>query len=244
MAQNLKKYQKKADYSYTLGAFPTFELLKYRPEKVRNIYLHSQMDSEETREKLSQLCEAAGVRLTVSDKTVEKLRDKENCFIIGVFDKYEDELKQETDHIVLVNPSDMGNLGTILRTSLGFGLHDIAIIEPAADRFNPKVLRASMGAAFHQRVRSFESFAAYEEAFGKGRTLYPFVLRGKQYLQELKRDPEERFALIFGNEATGLPPEFEDRENSLTIRQSQEVDSFNLSMAVGMAVYEFTRSRK
>lgn len=241
MAQNIKKYQKKAEYSYTLGAFPTMELLQNRPELVRMVYLHSQMDSPELKEKLEELCKAKRIRLTVSDKTVEKLRDKENCFCIGLFDKQEGVLARDQDHIVLVNPSDMGNVGTILRTALGFGLHDIAIIEPAADVFNPKVIRSSMGALFHQRVQSFESFAEYEKAYGKGRLLYPFVLHGHHVLQELSVPRGERFALIFGNEATGLPKEFEAFEHSVTIRQSDEVDSFNLSMAAGMAIYEFTR---
>ena len=70
--------------------------------------------------------------------------------------------------------------------------------------------------------------------------MYPFVLHGKTVLQELKRPEKERYALIFGNEATGLPLVFESMEHSVTIRQSPEVDSFNLSLAVGMAVYKFT----
>ena len=240
MAQAIKKYQKKAEYSFTFGAFPTFELLKNKPEAVRGVYVHSRMDSPETFEKLKSLCDMAGVRLTVSDKQVERLREKDSVLIIGVFDKYQSILQPDADHVVLVNPSDMGNLGTILRTCLGFAIHDVAIIEPAADVFNPKVVRSSMGALFRQRVMLFPDFATYEQQYGKNRTLYPFVLHGRTVLQELKRPAEERYALIFGNEATGLPPEFESMEHSVTIRQSAEVDSFNLSLAVGMAVYKFT----
>lgn len=240
MAQSLKKYQKKAEYSFTFGAFPTFELLKNRPEQVRAVYVHSRMDNEETMQKLETLCARTGIRLVISDKQVERLREKDSVLIIGVFEKYTSALQQDTNHVVLVNPSDMGNLGTILRTCLGFGIHDIAIIEPAADVFNPKVVRSSMGAMFRQRVSLYPDFQKYERQYGQGRTLYPFVLHGRHVLQELARPQNERYALIFGNEATGLPAAFADMEHSVTIRQSAEVDSFNLSLAVGMAVYKFT----
>lgn len=47
-------------------------------------------------------------------------------------------------HVVLHNPSDVGNVGTILRSALGFGFRDVAIIRPGVDPFDPRVLRASM----------------------------------------------------------------------------------------------------
>jgi len=36
-------------------------------------------------------------------------------------------------HVVLINPSDSENLGTILRTGLGFGFRDYVIINPDVD---------------------------------------------------------------------------------------------------------------
>lgn len=62
---------------------------------------------------------------------------------------------------MLHHPSDSGNLGTILRTALGFGLKNIAIIRPAVDSDDPRVVRASMGAAFSLNIRHFDSFEQY-----------------------------------------------------------------------------------
>ena len=39
-------------------------------------------------------------------------------------------------------------MGTIMWSCLGFGMKDIAIIRPAVDAFDPKCIRASMGAFF------------------------------------------------------------------------------------------------
>jgi TrmH family RNA methyltransferase len=240
MAQALKKYMKKFPYSYTLGAFPTFELVKNQPQQVEAVYLHSMMDSPTLDQEIRQLCAEKHVRCIVNDKIVEKLREKENCFVIGVFNKYEQQLEKDTNHIVLVNPSDMGNMGTIMRTSLGFGIRDLAIIQPAVDIFNPKVLRASMGAVFQMNCRYYNSFDEYVAECGE-RSMYPFMLGGTKYLQDFHHDSSRKFSLIFGNEATGLDPSFKNVGEPIMIRHNNKIDSLNLSMAVGIALYEFTK---
>ena len=58
----------------------------------------------------------------------------------------------------------MGNLGTILRSCLGFGMKDIAIIKPGVDIFDPKVVRASMGSIFSLNISYFNSFEDYKNA--------------------------------------------------------------------------------
>ena len=68
---------------------------------------------------------------------------------------------QEGNHVVLVNPGDMGNMGTIMRTMLGFNYYNLAIIRPGVDVFDPRVLRASMGAMFHLNIEYFDSFEDY-----------------------------------------------------------------------------------
>ncbi|MCR5374082.1 MAG: TrmH family RNA methyltransferase [Lachnospiraceae bacterium] len=235
-----KKYQSKFDYSYTLGAFPTIELLKNKPDKVIKVLIHPDMNSEEQLSILTELCNKSNIPLITAKVEVERLRDKENIFCIGIFNKYDEKLADSKGHVVLVNPGDMGNLGTIIRTSIGFGIKDIAIIEPAADIFNPKVVRASMGALFQLRFRRYSSFNEYENDTSN-RVFYSFMLKGATDLQKLNRNKDEKFSLIFGNEATGLPDEFMEKGIGVFIRHEKTIDSLNLSMACGIALYEFTK---
>jgi len=58
------------------------------------------------------------------------------------------ELEKEENHIVLVEPRNMGNVGTIIRTMLGFGYRNLVMIGPAVDIFDPMVIRSTMGALF------------------------------------------------------------------------------------------------
>lgn len=240
----LKKYSKKSDYSYTLGAFPTIELLKNKPEHVLRVMFHSDMNSDRQAEIIHALCQKHGILCEVQDRLVEKLRDKENCYVIGVFEKFSGKLTQDDNHLVLVNPSDMGNIGTIIRTSIGFYVRNLAIIEPAVDIFNPKVVRASMGAIFRVNFQHFGSFAEYQREYGEKHDIYPFMLTGAVPLQSYIPSQDRNFALVFGNEATGLPEEFAGFGQSILIENSDEVDSLNLSIAVACGLYEFTKKRR
>ncbi|MCF0117219.1 MAG: TrmH family RNA methyltransferase, partial [Bacilli bacterium] len=177
-------------------------------------------------------------KIEINDKLINKLSDKENCFIIGIFYKYVDRLNGDANHLLLDNPSNMGNLGTIIRSALGFGFHDIAIIKPGVDIFNPKVIRGSMGAIFASNIQYFNSFEEYQKEYHNHRC-YSFMLQAKTTLQEANFE-KCLSTLIFGNEATGLDAKYLSI-NSLIITHSNAIDSLNLPTAVGIALYEFNK---
>ena len=236
-----KRYNDKAEYSYCFGPFPTFELIENRPQEAIEVLYHSQT-SDAIRNKLQSICQRQGIPCEQNDKVIQRIRDKENCLVVGVFKKHESVLAMDRPHVVLVNPSDMGNLGTIVRTAVGFGLPDLAIIRPGAAICHPKTVRASMGSLFRLNFQYFDSFAEYKSAYGEGRNMYPFMLKGSVGLDQLQRNKGELYSLVFGNEATGLPDEFLQEGQSVRIRHTDNIDSLNLSLAAGIAIYEFTKA--
>lgn len=229
-----KRYRKEDAVSYALGITLTFELLKYRAAQVSRIFIHSAMKSGDTLDRLLHICQERRIEVVYTDKIFHVLSQKENCYVIGEFHKYTGNLQQNHSHVVLVNPSNSGNLGTIMRSALGFGLEQIAVIRPAVDAFDPKVVRASMGAIFSTEFVYFDSFTEYREQFGK-REMYPFMLDGAVPLQEICS--QGTFSLIFGNEATGLPREFADIGTPVVIPHSSRIDSLNLPIAASIAMY-------
>lgn len=236
----LEAYSHNLPYSYSPGLFPSHALLDARPEAVRRLLVRSDgMQSEGVRA-LMDKCDALKVRTEIADRALERISRKENCYAALVFDKYECTLEASGNHIVLHNPSDMGNLGTILRACLGFGLRDLAIIRPAADVFDPRVVRASMGALFSMRVSLWDSFDAYRTAYPE-HALYPFMLDGSLPLPQARKNRCEPYALVFGNEATGLPASFAAMGHPVRIPHSDAIDSLNLAVAVSIAAYAFTQ---
>ena len=233
----MKTYSKTDATSYTLGAFPTFELLKNRPQTVREILFHDKLIVNYQINALFVLAKSLNIPVTNNSKLVEKLANKENTFIIGVFDKYDCQLNPSANHIALVHPSDMGNLGTIFRASLGFNYRDVAIIGEHADYFNPKVVRASMGAIFSLNVCHFDSYEQYTEAYA--RQSYPFMLVDNAAPLTSLIKVATPHTLVFGNEATGLPHEFASIGQPVVISHSDSIDSLNLPTAVGIGLFYF-----
>ena len=234
----IQKYKRDLDFSYALGATLTFELLKNAPHLARRVYISSSTDITPAITELLDMCKKHDVPVEKNDKAFNILSPKGNCFVIGEFKKYSIELDAGS-HIVLVNPSDAGNLGTILRTATGFGLTNIAIIRPAVDFYDPKAIRASMGAAFHINIEYFDSIEEYKKKFPEN-NLYAFMLTASVSIHTVDR--EEPFSLLFGNEATGLPDEYADFCNSVIIPHSDNIDSLNLPIAASIAMYEFTKN--
>jgi len=234
----MKRYRREDEVSYALGITLTFELLNYASEHAVRVYIHSQMQRGESFDKLEALCRKNNIPMEFSDKPFNILSQKENCYVIGEFKKFHRKVNKASSHVVLNNPSNAGNMGTIMRSAAGFGITDLVIITPAVDEFDPKTVRASMGALFRLNISVFDSFDAYASEYGN-REMYPFMLKAKKKLSEL--EVKKPFSLIFGNEATGLPDSFLEVGTSVIIPHSDRIDSLNLPIAASIALYEATK---
>lgn len=238
---NMFKYEKDGLTSYALGTQATFYLLEAKPEIAKRIYISPKQVRDETYERLIALAKANKIPVIENNEKIFKdLSGKENTMVIGEFLKEESPLDPLASHVLLVNPSNAGNLGSIFRSLVGFGLKDIALITPCVDPFDPKVVRASMGALFHLNLHRYKDFESYHLDAGE-RSFFPFLLKAKTLLQD--HPSSECFTLIFGNEATGLPDSFYEVGTPLKIPQTELIDSLNLNNAVAISLYEFQKGK-
>ncbi len=235
-----KEYKKDTDYSYASGVFATLELLNTRPKDVIRVFLSRQGGKNRGQLEIQELCRKYSIPTEWADGLITKLSHSENCYALGVFKKYNSELRGQSselrrNHVVLVNPSDMGNMGTIIRTMVGFGFTDLAIIRPGVDIFDPKVIRASTGAFFKINFQYFNNFEEYQKSFPEYK-IYSLMLTGAKDLSQIKF--EKPFSLVFGNEGSGLPDNFLKYGTSIKITHSEEIDSLNLSVVVGITLFK------
>ena len=235
----LTAYKRELDYSYAPGFFPTIEALTHAPERVRRVLISSQAASDGL-QRVSELCQEHSIRIETADKVLSRLSGKDNCYAAAVFSKEQSQLNASAPHLVLHHPSDAGNLGTMLRTALGFGYLDIALIRPCTDVFNPHVVRASMGALFSLRIHEYDCFEDYRALY-PDHQLYPFMLKGSVPLSQAADHPGSPFALIFGNEGSGLPDSFLTCGTPVRIPHSSSIDSLNLSIAAAIGMYEMKK---
>lgn len=238
-----KSYNKNFGYSYCFGAFPVIELINFHPEIVLKVFISSSFKQSPDNINIFEICKCKNISIEINDKIFDRLSPKDNCFVIGVFKKYSAMLDIDSSHVVLVNPSNAGNLGTIIRTMVGFEINNLAIVRPGVDIFEPKVIRASMGALFKIKFKYYERFSDYKDCF-RDHKMYTFMLNGKSSMKHVKHNSDKRFSLIFGNEACGLPADYLNIGNSIVINHSHQIDSLALPIAFGIGAYEFYKNNK
>jgi TrmH family RNA methyltransferase len=231
----IKRYQKEFTYSYAFGAYPVIELLKSHPESVLKVLFKEDSFKDGNIPAIQKECEKRNIHTQINNKLIDKISVKENTYVVGVFKKYASKIKEDENHIVLVNPSNTGNLGTILRTMLGFNFKNLAIIKPAVDIFDPLVVRASMGAVFGINFEYFNNIEEYVSKFSSHH-LYPFMLNGKSSVENVKF--VKPYSIIHGNESKGLDEKYLELGESVYIPHSKDIDSLNLSIAAGISMWE------
>lgn len=148
--------------------------------------------------------------------------------------------------VVLDRLSDPGNLGTILRSAEAAGADVIVLTPDSVDVYNPKVVRASASAIFHVPVVT----ATLEEVAAGGLTLLgstSHAFPGRTVVAHTAADLTGRVAIVMGNEAAGLPDEWNDDVGPidvwLTIPHLGRTESLNVAMATTVLVFEAARQR-
>ncbi|MGD0523337.1 MAG: TrmH family RNA methyltransferase [Candidatus Microgenomates bacterium] len=229
----VKNYDTKDSTSFTYGVYPTLELFEYRPEAINQVIYSSKGERNTGLEKIIILCQENKIPIAENDKLVDQFSGTENAYVIGIFNKYESAIKDKENHLVLVGPRDMGNLGTIIRTMVAFDFDNLAIVRPAADIFNPKAIRASMGELFQINFAYFNNFSDYQNKFKNN--YYPLMTNGQKNFETIiLKSP---YSVIFGSESAGLDNNYLNLGTSLKIHQSEKTDSLNLATAVGIVLH-------
>ena len=231
----IKKYLKKLPYTYAFGFHSVLELLRVKPTRVVKVLFKNESNRFKETNQIRFLCQQNRIGYEFNNRLVDKIAPKKNTYAVGIFEKYEDELDPTANHIVLVNPSDFGNLGTIIRSMAAFGFSNLCMIKPAADIFDPKVISTTTGALFRIKFKHFNSFDEYVDQF-EFHHCFLFKLDGDKKLKSTRFNAP--FSLVFGHETRGLDAEFDNFGTTVRIKQSEETDSLNLAVSASIAMYK------
>ena len=236
----LRNYDKNQSNSYCLGVYPTIELFKYKPESIIEVFVNPKGQNNLGVKEILKLADKHNVRVEEGQKVLMRLSGKENVYAGARFSKYTAPLADDKPHVVLVNPENMGNLGTIIRTMHAFGYRNLALTRPAIDIFDPKVIRASMGSAFAVNFEYFDKLTDYVTKYG--RELYLFTPKGNTTMEELtqkKLNSPEKSSFVFGSESSGFSAKELALGENVKINFSKDIDSLNLSIAAGIVLHSF-----
>jgi TrmH family RNA methyltransferase len=151
-----------------------------------------------------------------------------------------DDLAGASFVVVGARLADPGNMGTILRTAEAAGADGVVLTPESVDVWNPKVVRASAGAAFHLPVVEGPTL---EELQSLGLPLVATVVEGGEPYDE--RDWTAPAAVVLGSEAHGLASaELAACRDRVSIPHAGRAESLNVGMAAAVVCFEIARQRR
>lgn len=237
----VKKYRYENRLFLIEGLKPVKEALVSKFQ-LKSIYISNELDEKMKSEIIKLSKEIIQELRIVSYKDIESvttLKSPEGVVAVG---KIVD-LNIGTDSfkylpaLYLFEVNDPGNLGTILRTCLWFGIKTLFLSPNSVDPYSPKVVRSSMGAIFRMKVHTnvkFETLVNY-----KKNSEVSFIAFDKKSGKILRAINTDKWIGIFGSESHGLPDSILSKSNLIMhIPRRGYGDSLNLSVAVGIALYE------
>ncbi|MDE7245081.1 MAG: RNA methyltransferase [Oscillospiraceae bacterium] len=140
-------------------------------------------------------------------------------------------------YLALDGVQDPGNVGTILRTADAFGADALLLLPGCADLFNPKTVRASMGAVFRLPAWRCSLAELQAAAAASGLTLWGSALR--EDAQDVRDVDLRRAVVLVGSEGRGLSREALDAcQGTLRIPMRQRCESLNAAGAAAVLLWE------
>ncbi len=178
----------------------------------------------------------------ISQPVAEKLRDQKTPQ--GIFglaalpDDARERIAASRRALVLCSVQDSVNVGTALRTAAAFG-YAVILSGSCADRFSPRTLRTSMGAAFSADTTAFERDSETLE-FLKANGFSSVALALNDNALPIEKLPRaEKLALLIGNEGGGLGEQTVNGcEHAVIIPITDAVESLNAAAAAAVAMWE------
>lgn len=173
--------------------------------------------------------------VVVSDQILQKISSSVSpSGIIGMFNIPEDRpLSELRSGIVLANLQDPGNVGTLIRTATALG-QSVVLID-GVNPYNQKVIQSTAGtlAQAHLFCTNWEELVKNKGSL----RLSALVVEGGAPIQKI-RDAQKQRLLVVGNEAHGLPLEWQNQcDEHITLPMPGKTESLNAAVAGSIALY-------
>lgn len=144
-------------------------------------------------------------------------------------------------YLLLDGVQDPGNVGTIWRAADAFGADGLVLCGGCADPWNPKTVRATMGAVFRLPVYECAIETAAVGLAREGIALYATALR--EDTVDVRSVPLARAAVVIGSEGRGVSPKaLELCRQTVKIPMRDRCESLNAAVAASLVLWEMARN--
>jgi TrmH family RNA methyltransferase len=144
--------------------------------------------------------------------------------------------------VVLEGLEKPGNLGAILRSADGAGVHAVVVAADSAELYNPNAIRASLGTIFSMPLCA--ATPAEVLAWLRAQKLTIFAAQVESAKLYTAADFRAGTAIVLGSEADGLSRLWSASDvQAIRLPMQGVSDSLNVSVAAGILCYEALRQR-
>lgn len=249
VAWNQKSRERKKDGVFLAEGIKMF--LEAPLDLIKEVYISETMESKilSQEDEVSQKLKETTYEI-LSDDVFRKAADTQTpqgilCVLKQPGYSAEELLKGEPPLLLILEDlQDPGNLGTILRTAEGAGVTGVFMNKKTVDIYNPKTIRATMGAIYRVPFLYIEEIPTLlEELRKRGITSYAAHLSDSRWYDE--PDYTCGCAFLIGNEGNGLKEETAKLADSyVKIPMDGQVESLNAAVAASLLIYEASRQRR
>lgn len=142
--------------------------------------------------------------------------------------------------LALDNIQDPGNLGTMIRSACAFDFDTILLSSDSVDLYNPKVIRATKGMAFHTNV--IVGNLSNEIKKLKDNNYDILTTNVNEGIDIRNYQPKDKLVLIIGNEGHGVSDELASLANyKIYIKMNSNCESLNAAVASSILMYEVNK---
>ena len=143
-------------------------------------------------------------------------------------------------YVLLDGVQDPGNVGTIWRTADALGADGLILVNGCADPWNPKTVRATMGACFRLPVYETAADGLAPWLGEQGLPLYATALR--EDTVDLREAELSRCAVVIGSEGRGVSEGLLSQSaKTLKIPMRARCESLNAAAAATVVLWEMGR---
>ncbi len=142
--------------------------------------------------------------------------------------------------IALDDIQDPGNLGTIIRSSVAFGIDTILLGDKSVDLYNEKVIRSSEGMIFKKNVLRCNLHDKLLELKKSGYEIIGTDLKNGTNVKAFNFP--KKVVIVMGNEGNGLSDLVNEVcDNYIYIDMNNECESLNVAVASSIILYEMRK---
>jgi TrmH family RNA methyltransferase len=133
--------------------------------------------------------------------------------------------------------NDPGNVGTILRTSLGLGITTVIFSPNTANRYQPKVIASSQGALFGLNLFVDQEDGSLLKQYRQDGYHIVTTNLSTQAIPLQHYRFQEKNILVVGNESHGVRPSIAALSDGEVTIPMKKIDSLNVAIAFGIIAY-------